>query len=251
MILDLHLDQSLAPWKRIRASATTWDDSPFDTVWLLDHFAPLSARHNHTMLEPHVTLGALAVVTERVGLGVLVNNVVNRSAAVLAAATTALQDISSGRAVLGLGAGASPASAFAAEHRSLGIPLLPTMSGRHDALAATVSEIRAIWAGDRNSDVTFSSPDPAPPIVVGVNSAALARRAAELGCGINVRWNHPDVGAILAAADKTLGPYAASVWIPFDAAAMDPDSPAHRPFEDLGATRVVLLTTRPEDLDAL
>lgn len=251
MILDLHLDQSLAPWKRIRTSAETWDDSPFDTVWLLDHFAPLSTGRRHTMLEPHVALGALATITRRVRLGVLVNNVVNRSAAMLASATTALQEMSGGRAVLGLGAGASPDSSFAAEHRSLAIPLLATMTERHDALVDTLSEIRAIWSGKRNAEVTFPAPDPTPPVVVGVNSVALARRAAALGCGINVRWNHPDVETILDLADHDLGPYAASVWIPFSRDAMDPWSEIHRPFADIGATRVVLLTTRPEDLDAL
>ena len=251
MILDLHLDQSLAPWSRIRTSAASWDDSPFDTVWLLDHFAPLSGSHRHTMLDPHVALGALATITRRVRLGVLVGNVANRSAAVLAAATTALHEISSGRAVLGLGAGASPASPFAAEHRSLGIPLLATMAERHRALADTLTEIRAIWSGQRNVEVTFPSPDPSPPVVIGVNSVALARRAAALRCGINVRWNHPDVETILDIADRDLGSYAASVWMPFSREAMDPTSDIHRPFADIGATRVVLLTTRPEDLDAL
>lgn len=251
MILDLHLDQSLAPWSRVRTSATSWDASPFDTVWLLDHFAPLSGSHRHTMLEPHVTLGALATLTERVHLGVLVNNVANRSAAVLATATTALQQVSAGRAVLGLGAGASPTSAFAAEHRSLEIPLLPTMAERHESLVDTLTEIRAIWSEQRNVEVTFPAPDPVPPIVVGVNSVTLARRAAALGCGINVRWNHPDLETILDLADPKLGPYAASVWIPFCRDAMDPTSDIHRPFADIGATRVVLLTTQPEDLDAL
>ena len=251
MILDLHLDQSLAPWSRIRTSATSWDDSPFDTVWLLDHFAPLSGGHRHTMLEPHVALGALATITRRIRLGVLVGNVANRSAAVLAAAATALQEISSGRAVLGLGAGASPASPFAAEHRSLDIPLLPTMAERHTSLVDTLTEIRSIWSGKRNVEVNFPAPDPVPPIVIGVNSVALARRAAALGCGINVRWNHPDVETILQLADPKLGTYAASVWIPFSRDAMDPNSDIHRPFEVIGATRVVLLTTRPEDLDAL
>jgi alkanesulfonate monooxygenase SsuD/methylene tetrahydromethanopterin reductase-like flavin-dependent oxidoreductase (luciferase family) len=251
VILDLHLDQSLAPWSRIRTSAPGWDASPFDTVWLLDHFAPLSSEPRHPMLDPHVTLGALATLTERVALGVLVNNVANRSAAILASATTALQEISSGRAVLGIGAGASPSSRFATEHRALDLPLRSTMAERHDALAATIEEIRAIWSGRRSSEVTFPTPDPVPPIVVGVNSVTLARRAAELGCGINVRWNHPDVEAILGSADRSVGPYAASVWIPFDTKATDPDAPVHRPFRDLGATRVVLLTTRQEDLDAL
>jgi alkanesulfonate monooxygenase SsuD/methylene tetrahydromethanopterin reductase-like flavin-dependent oxidoreductase (luciferase family) len=251
VILDLHVDQSLVPWSHVRSIAPKWDATLFDTVWLLDHFASLSQEPRHVMLEPHVVLGALATLTERVRLGVLVNNVTNRTAAVLASATTALQEVSSGRAVLGLGAGASPSSRFAGEHRALDIPLRESMAERHDALADSIDEIRAIWSGARNTEMIFPAPHPVPPIVVGVNSVALAQRAAALGCGINVRWNHPDLDQILAAAHRSVGPYAASVWTPFDTKAMNPDASVHRVFADLGATRVVLLTTRPEDLDAL
>src|SRR4030081_3575558 len=50
-----------------------------------------------------VTLGALARVTERIGLGTGIVNVYSRSPALLAMATVTLDEISGGRAILGLG----------------------------------------------------------------------------------------------------------------------------------------------------
>ena len=256
MIVDLHVNQSIAPWSRIRSSLERIDSGTYDTLWILDHFATLGPSAEGEMLDPHVTLGALAATTTKVNLGVLVNNVANRSAAVIAGATASLQAISAGRAVLGLGAGASPNSPFAAEHRALNIALLGNMTERHEALMSTLAEIRAIWDGQRDRATTqppgeavkFPTPTPLPPVVVGVNSVALASRAAGAGCGINVRWNHPQVEEILATSNQQVGPYASSVWVPFSPEARDPQS--HQRFADMGAMRVVLLTTRAEDLDA-
>jgi alkanesulfonate monooxygenase SsuD/methylene tetrahydromethanopterin reductase-like flavin-dependent oxidoreductase (luciferase family) len=50
-----------------------------------------------------VTLGALARVTERIGLGTGIVNVYSRSPALLAMATVTLDELSGGRAILGLG----------------------------------------------------------------------------------------------------------------------------------------------------
>ena len=50
-----------------------------------------------------VTLGALARVTERIGLGTGIVNIYTRTPALLAMAALTLDEISGGRAVLGLG----------------------------------------------------------------------------------------------------------------------------------------------------
>ena len=50
-----------------------------------------------------VTLGALARVTERIGLGTGIVNIYSRTPALLAMAALTLDEISGGRAVLGLG----------------------------------------------------------------------------------------------------------------------------------------------------
>ena len=255
MKIDIHLDQSLAPWKQLRHFAASIDGGRFDALWVLDHFSPLGQNTHSDMLESVALLGALAASTERIMLGALVNNVVNRRPAVIAQAASTLQHISEGRFVLGLGAGASPTSPFAAEHRSLGIALLPFMQDRHETFEESLIEIRAIWSGERNSESIFASPSPTPPVVVGVNSVALARRAHTRGCGINVRWNHPQLEKILQAStnvESQVDPqWERSVWMPWNAQLAEPHSMEFEPYEKLGVTRIIFLTTEPQQLDEI
>jgi alkanesulfonate monooxygenase SsuD/methylene tetrahydromethanopterin reductase-like flavin-dependent oxidoreductase (luciferase family) len=56
------------------------------------------------MLEGNVALGALAAVTEKVSLGLLVGGVIYRNPALFAKLTTTLDIVSGGRAVFGIGA---------------------------------------------------------------------------------------------------------------------------------------------------
>ena len=119
------------------------------------------------MLECFTLLGALAEATTTIGLGTLVANVANRHPAVLAAAASTVQRISSGRLTLGLGAGTSPASKWSVEHLARGIPLHADIADRH---AAVVEQIRVVRALDEPI-----------PIIVGVNSVRLATLAGQVG----------------------------------------------------------------------
>jgi alkanesulfonate monooxygenase SsuD/methylene tetrahydromethanopterin reductase-like flavin-dependent oxidoreductase (luciferase family) len=195
------------------------------------------SRNKGQMLDPHVLLGAIATRTSRVNLGVLVNNAAVRPAEVIAGATATLDIVSHGRAVLGLGAGAAPGTYFASEHEALGNRLLNTLS-----------RVRAIWNGKHNDAVVFPRPTKNVPVVVGVNSVALARRAAAAGCGINVRGDHPRATEILACADTTLGNFASSVWFPYDKALTDPSHPRITELKRQGVARVILLTTQPDEV---
>jgi len=114
VIFDLHVNQSLVSYEQLCALAEAIDNGPFQTLWVLDHFAALQENAAHPMLDPFVLLGALAAKTKSIQLGILVANVVNRQPAVLAQASTSLQFMSNSRFTLGLGAGASPTSRFAA-----------------------------------------------------------------------------------------------------------------------------------------
>jgi alkanesulfonate monooxygenase SsuD/methylene tetrahydromethanopterin reductase-like flavin-dependent oxidoreductase (luciferase family) len=206
------------------------------------------ARNKGQMLDPHVLLGTIAARTSRVNLGVLVNNVAVRPAEVIAGATATLDIVSRGRAVLGLGAGAAPGTYFASEHEALGNHLEPSLETRHDRLLDTLSRVRSIWNGEHNDNVVFPRPTKNVPVVVGVNSVALARRAAAAGCGINVRGDHPKAREILTCADTTLGDWSSSVWFPYDKALTDPSHPRITDLERLGVARVILLTSQPDDV---
>lgn len=249
MRIDLHINQALAPVTDVINCAIRADRGIYDAVWVLDHLASMEpARNKGQMLDPHTLLGAIATNTKRVHLGVLVNNVAVRPAEVIAGATATLDLISQGRAVLGLGAGAAPDTYFASEHAALGNVLNPSMQARHDRLLDTLARVRAIWSGNHDTNVVFPKPTANVPVVVGANSVALARRAADAGCGINVRGDHPKAAEILACANPSLGEWATSVWFAYDRALANPTHPRIAELEKQDVKRVILLTSSPDDV---
>src|SRR5215467_12217118 len=115
---------------------------------------PMSARWS--------VLTALAEVTSRVALGPLVLNVANRPPGVLANMAATLQAVSGGRLLLGIGAGGSRRTPYAAEQMAIG-----TSVERDEVRARRVVEaiemMRRLWSGEHG----FLKPDPAPPVIVG------------------------------------------------------------------------------------
>jgi F420-dependent oxidoreductase-like protein len=107
---------------RLRDLAQAADAGGWDSVWVMDHFwqLPPLGGPPAPMLESSTLLGALAAVTERVGLGALVNGVTYRNPALLAKITTTLDVVSRGRAWLGLGA-----AWYQEEHEGLGFDYPP------------------------------------------------------------------------------------------------------------------------------
>jgi alkanesulfonate monooxygenase SsuD/methylene tetrahydromethanopterin reductase-like flavin-dependent oxidoreductase (luciferase family) len=90
----------------------------FDGLVAVDHFfsgrAPASPRWR---VEPLVALGVAAAATSRITLAAMVMNVNFHHPAVIAHAMATLQELSGGRAELGLGAGW-----YAPEHLAFGLP---------------------------------------------------------------------------------------------------------------------------------
>jgi alkanesulfonate monooxygenase SsuD/methylene tetrahydromethanopterin reductase-like flavin-dependent oxidoreductase (luciferase family) len=86
--------------------ATTAQKAGFDSVWVMDHFyqLPNIGPRTDPMLEGYATLAGIAARTRKVRLGTLVTGVTYRNPAFLAKEATTLDIVSSGRAVLGLGA---------------------------------------------------------------------------------------------------------------------------------------------------
>jgi len=139
------------------------------------------------VVEQYAILGLAAGMTNRIGLGTFVTNVMNRHPAVVARMASTLQEGSGGRFTLGIGVGGAPP-----EHRAYGIPF-PEVAERADRLEEAVQVIRALWAGGpvtRPSPVYpleaahgFPVPDPAPRILIGASSPRGVRIAASLGDG--------------------------------------------------------------------
>ena len=161
----------------------------YDGVAIWDHFVSRGVRRD-PVLECWTTLAALAGSTGRLRLMTFVFNVMNRPPAVVARMAATLQEASGGRLVLGIGIGGHPA-----EHLAYGIPF-PSAPERVARLEEAVAVLRALWAGgpvSRESPFyplvdayAFPIPKPAPPIIVGGESAAGAALAGRIGDGWTV-----------------------------------------------------------------
>jgi F420-dependent oxidoreductase-like protein len=87
-------------------------------AWLFDHMAPIQGDVGGDCLEGWTALAALAAITERLRLGLMVTGNTYRHPAVLAKIAATLDQISHGRLDFGIGAGWN-----VYEHESMGIPL--------------------------------------------------------------------------------------------------------------------------------
>jgi alkanesulfonate monooxygenase SsuD/methylene tetrahydromethanopterin reductase-like flavin-dependent oxidoreductase (luciferase family) len=92
----------------------------FHSMWATDHFyqVPLFGRPDEPMLEAYTLLSAIGARTSRIKLGPLVTGVTYRNPALVAKLATALDVITRGRAILGIGAAWEPN-----EHAGYGLPV--------------------------------------------------------------------------------------------------------------------------------
>ncbi|HWL45876.1 MAG TPA: LLM class F420-dependent oxidoreductase [Ilumatobacter sp.] len=159
---------------RVADQAVAAEQSGFDTVFVMDHFyqLPMMGTPDQEMFEAYTLLGALAARTSTVRLGTLVTGVTYRHPSHLAKAVTALDVISGGRALLGIGA-----AWFDLEHHSLGFDF-PPLKERYERLTDALEICRGMftqptttYAGTHYSvDSAFNQPAPINgeiPIMIG------------------------------------------------------------------------------------
>jgi F420-dependent oxidoreductase-like protein len=93
-------------FERVAAIAGAAEDAGFDSFWVMDHYRqiPNIGPPNEPMLEAYTVLSGVAARTSRISLGALVTGVTYRNPAFLAKVVTTLDIVSSGRAILGIGA---------------------------------------------------------------------------------------------------------------------------------------------------
>jgi len=121
-------------WESWRTTYSTAERIGLESVWLSDHLqSPWSARHG---LETWSALSVAAAESERLVLGPLVSPVTFREPAIVARMAEALQSLSHGRFVVGLGLGWN-----ADEHRQAGIAF-PSVAERSRRLAAAAERLR-------------------------------------------------------------------------------------------------------------
>ena len=94
------------PWEATRVAALATEEAGFDSAWVYDHLLfrfgtdPTQGIH-----ECWTVLSAMAAITSRVELGVLVLAMPFRNPGLLAKMANTLEDISGGRLILGVGCG--------------------------------------------------------------------------------------------------------------------------------------------------
>jgi len=252
VLTDVLLDPFDAEWSQLRDLALAAEDRGYGGVWTWDHLSGVVHGQRH-VLEGWTVLSALGAVTERVTLGPLVVNQVNRDAAVVAQMAATLQQVTGGRLLLGVGAGAGSTGPYAAEQLALG-RRPGTDPERRAALVDYLAAIELTWSGEVDGTGGFLRPDPRPPIVVaafGPKMAAIAGRYAE---GINTQATLPNLEEVVGAArDVAEDPerFLVTVFSTLSPTWLDPDSPPRRRLADLGTDRLILVVRPTQDPDRL
>jgi probable F420-dependent oxidoreductase len=156
-------------WPEYVAMARAAEDVGFDSVWLGDHLLYREdGRPDRGPWDAWTMLAGLAAVTERVRLGPLVACVAFHSPAVLARMVAAVDEVSGGRLVLGLGAGWNEP-----EFRAFGLPFDHRASRFQEAfevIRRLVSGERVTFAGRFHTvedAVLLPRPDRRPTLMVG------------------------------------------------------------------------------------
>lgn len=126
-------------WSQTGASFTRAEEIGASVAYVADHLTHVTLARQW-LADGWATLAAASVVTDRIGLGTLVTSAAVRNPAVLARTAATVQDISGGRLVLGIGAGAA---ADAAADR--GTP--PSTKDLTERFAEVVGGVRALWGG--------------------------------------------------------------------------------------------------------
>jgi len=160
---------------RITEIAQAAESSGFDSFWVMDHYHQIRniGPASDPMLEAYTLLGAVAARTSRVMLGTMVTGVTYRNPAFLAKAVTTLDVVSSGRAILGIGAAWNEEESLAYGYD------WPSTSERFERLEDALricrmmfSQQRSTFRGEKHHiDDAFNIPQPVqaggPKILIG------------------------------------------------------------------------------------
>jgi alkanesulfonate monooxygenase SsuD/methylene tetrahydromethanopterin reductase-like flavin-dependent oxidoreductase (luciferase family) len=131
-------------WPDLRDACLAVERSGWDSLWLDDHLLSDEGAWEDPKLEGWTALDAVASVTQRVRLGLLVSSTTFRNPGLIAKLATTLDHVSGGRAVLGLGGGW-----FGQEHEAFGIDFGSGFGERLDRLDEATMLVRRLLDGER------------------------------------------------------------------------------------------------------
>ena len=249
MKTDLLLIPMSARYRDMRAAAVAAEEAGFDGLWTWDHLCDPDADSGPGVPEAWTVLTALAEATRRISLGPLVLNVANRHPGLLANMAATLQAVSGGRLLLGIGAGGSRRTPYAAEQQALGLSV-DRDEVRAGRVVAAIELMRRLWSGHSG----FLKPEPPPPIIVGGFGPRMAGIAGRHGDGFNTQAMHPRLGdlARLARDEHTksgrdAAHFIVTVFAGLDERWLRSDSRVRQTLDRAGVERLILLVEPPFD----
>jgi alkanesulfonate monooxygenase SsuD/methylene tetrahydromethanopterin reductase-like flavin-dependent oxidoreductase (luciferase family) len=159
-------------WPSLRDAGAAVDRLGFDALWTWDHLYPIVGDPEGPGFEGYMVLAGWAPVTQRATLGLLVGANTFRNPALVVKMVTALDHISGGRAILGLGG-----AWFELEHRSFGFDFGSSTGERLDWLDEAAMIVRGMLdrgqaSGRSVYKARAARNDPAPvqkriPLLIG------------------------------------------------------------------------------------
>jgi F420-dependent oxidoreductase-like protein len=189
--VGVQLQAQHTSWAEFRDALLAVEELGLDSVWTFDHLLPFSGPEDGAALETLTTLSAMAALTSRVRLGVLVAGVLYRDPATLAKSAALVDHISGGRLEFSLGAAWAER-----EFDAYGLPF-PPLSERYERLEEALQVVESLWSRPRT---TFEGrhyrlhdapcepkplQSPRPPITLGGSGLGTLRIAARHAD----RWN--------------------------------------------------------------
>lgn len=181
---------TIKPWAHLADEWRWLDGLGVESLWMPDHLVP-PFRPDGPIFEPWTALAALALLTERARIGILVSCNTFRLPQLVAKQAVTIDHVSNGRLEFGLGAGW-----FVPEHAMYGIPF-PEPPELVERFREAVEICDALFRNDTVSydgrfyrlDEALFRPAPAqqprPPFTLGAHGPKMMRIVARFAD----RWN--------------------------------------------------------------
>lgn len=194
-------------WPELRDAVRHAEAVGFDHAWIDDHLLNDEGDPDAPKLEGWTTLAALAAVTSRIRLGLMVAANTFRNPGLTAKLATTLDHVSGGRAILGIGAGW-----FAREHEAYGIEFGAGFGERLDRLGEAVPLIRRLLDGGRVTHAgryytmrdAVCAPRPVQPRLPILVGGSGPRKTLPLVAAHADLWNAYGTPEQIAASDAIL-----------------------------------------------
>ena len=154
------------------------EDAGFQNIWITDHY------NNRDVWS---TLAVLSLMTNRIKLGTGVTNPYTRNAAITASSIASINELSGGRAILGIGPGDK------ATFDKMGIDWDKPLTRVKESVLA----IRAFLAKEQVNQAGFKGAQMAfgpskIPVYIGAQGPKMLELAGEIADGVLINASHPD-----------------------------------------------------------